>query len=137
MNIFDVISLQVLLISCSPQIPERIGARLENHFFPNCKQQKFQVGAIPWLKNSKIPKIQSIGELGALLWKNFFEEVSQRRKKWKGGHFGGKKFREKSHNAEKNLNVNGDPLGSPGNVCYAEKRKNHFGSVPWANRCNL
>ena len=41
-----------------------------------------------------------------------------------------KKIREKSHNAEKNLNVNGGPLGSPGNVCYAEKRKNHFGSVP-------
>ena len=27
-----------------------------------------------------------------------------------------------------------DLLVSPGIVCYAEKRKNLFGSVPWANR---
>ena len=30
-----------------------------------------------------------------------------------------------------------DPLVSPGIVCYAEKKKNFFGSVPWANGCNL
>ena len=46
--------------------------------------------------------------------KNIEKKVAQRRKKLKGGH-----------------------LVSPGNVCYAEKLKIFFGSVPWANRCNL
>ena len=33
-------------------------------------------------------------------------------------------FRKKSHNAEKS--ERGDPLVSPGNVCYAEKHKKPF-----------
>ena len=33
--------------------------------------------------------------------------------------------------------MEGHPSVSPGMVCYAEKRKNLFGSVPWANRYNL
>ena len=51
--------------------------------------------------------------------------------KIEGGPFG-EHFR-KSHNAGKKLK--GDPLVSPGIACYAEKRKNLFGSVP--NRYNL
>ena len=46
------------------------------------------------------------------------------RKKLKGGSTG-VFFRKKSQNPE-----NGDPLVLPGIVCYAEKRKILFGSVP-------
>ena len=52
------------------------------------------------------------------------------RKQSKQGPFGGKKFR--SRTMPKKIE-RGDPLVSPGNVCYAEK-KNLFGLVPWANR---
>ena len=53
-------------------------------------------------------------------------------KKLKGGPFGGKKF-EKVEQCRKTFEI-GDPLVSPGNVCYAEKKKNRFSLVPWANR---
>ena len=80
----------------------------------------------PYLRlkySKKTSKCQSIGELGTLLWKKI----------WK-----------KSHNAEKTenedplglLNIHFvaklaqnwkvDPLVSPGNVCYAEKKEKPF-----------
>ena len=62
------------------------------------------------------------------------------------GLFGENFILKKSHNAfgdffekksrtmpKKVLNF----LVSPGIVCYAEKRENLFGSVPWANRNNI
>ena len=75
---------------------------------------------------------------------NFREKISQCRKKLKGGPFGifqhpfcrihqkiaggafGENFfsRKKSHSSEKN--ERGDPLVSPGMVCYAEKQEKLF-----------
>ena len=49
-------------------------------------------------------------------------------KKMHGGPFGENFFsKKKSRSAEKN--EKGDPLVSPGMVCYAEKQENLFGSV--------
>ena len=50
-------------------------------------------------------------ERGTLWWKRISKKVALRRKKFERG----------------------DPLVSPDNVCYAEKKKNLFGLVPWAN----
>ena len=52
-----------------------------------------------------------------------------------GGDPLGNFFLKKSLTMPKNSN--GDPLVSPGIVCYAEKKKNFFGSVLWANRYDL
>ena len=52
--------------------------------------------------------------------------VAKQQKKLKGGPFGEKFFlgRKKSRSAEKKLK--GDPLVSPGMVCYAEKQEKPF-----------
>ena len=63
----------------------------------------------PKLKNSKRTSNFQV----LVNWENFYE----------------KKFRKKSHNAEKTERE--DPLVSSGIVCYAG---NLFGSVPWATR---
>ena len=66
------------------------------------------------LKNSKrISKCQSIDKLGT--FGDFFKISLTMPKKTERGN----------------------PLVSPGMVCYAQKRKNLFGSLPWANRYNL
>ena len=70
---------------------------------------------------------------GGTLWDFSTSILSQIIKKLKGGPFGDFFFEKKSHNAEKKFE-RGDPLVSPGNKCYAEKKKNLFGLVPWANR---
>ena len=45
-------------------------------------------------------------------------------KQLKGGHFGENIFSKKFHNTEKT--ESGDPLVSPGTICYAEKQEKHF-----------
>ena len=67
---------------------------------------------------------------GRTLWDFSTSILSQNFLKMKGGPFGGKTFSKKVARCRKK-NEKGDPLVSPGNVCYAEKRKNLFGSVPW------
>ena len=59
--------------------------------------------------------------------------VAKLEKKLKGGPFG-EIFFSRSRTMPKK-NWKGDPLVSPGNVCYAEE--NLFGLVHWANRWNL
>ena len=49
-------------------------------------------------------------------------------KKIEGRPFGEKNVFEKSLNPKK---IEGGPLVSPGIVCFAERRKNLFGSVPY------
>ena len=61
--------------------------------------------------------------------------MSQIIKKIEGDPWRTLKIFRKNLNAEKKLK--GDPLVSPGIVCYAEKGKTFFGSVTWANRYNL
>ena len=50
--------------------------------------------------------------------------VANHQKKRKGTLWGAFLFRKKSHNAEKA--ERGDPLVSPGTVCYAEKQEKPF-----------
>ena len=83
------------------------------------------------LKNSKRTSIcQSIGELGTLLSFGSFQHPFCRKtaKKLKGGHFGEIFFRKKSLTMPKKTE-RGDPLVSPGMVCYAGKQENLFSSV--------
>ena len=61
---------------------------------------------------------------GRTLWKFSTSILSQNIKKLKGGPFGRKFFSGKSLNAEKT--ERGDPLVSPGMVCYAEKQEKPF-----------
>ena len=49
-------------------------------------------------------------------------------KKIEGGPFGGKKFEKNPHCPKKNWK--GDPLVSPGIVCYAEKEEKPFWFSP-------
>ena len=44
-------------------------------------------------------------------------------------------FEKKSHNAENTQRS--DPVVSSRIVCYAEKKENFFGSLPWVNRYNI
>ena len=67
------------------------------------------------------------------LWDFSASILSQNIKNWEGDPLGKKLFQKKSHNAENNWK----PLVSPGIVCYAEKRKNLFGSVRYAKWFNL
>ena len=64
---------------------------------------------------------------GRTLWYFSTSILSQNSKQIERRPSGEKKFEKKSHNAEKAQRV--DPLVSPGNVCYAEKKKNIFCSV--------
>ena len=61
--------------------------------------------------------------------------MSKKQKNRKEGPFGFLLFQKKVAQCRKTEKW--DPLLSPGNVCYAEKKKNLFGSVPWANGYNL
>ena len=62
---------------------------------------------------------------GGTLWDFPTSILSQNSKKIEGGPFGRKKIPEKkSRSAEKNWK--GDPLVSPGMVCYAGKQEKHF-----------
>ena len=56
------------------------------------------------------------------LWEFPTSILTQSSKKMKGGHLGKKISKKKSRNAEKK----GDPLVSPGMVCYAEKQEKPF-----------
>ena len=58
------------------------------------------------------------------LWDFPTSILSQNSKKIEGGPFEEKKFPEKSRSAEKNWK--GNPLVSPGMVCYAGKQEKPF-----------
>ena len=62
---------------------------------------------------------------GGTLWDFSTSILSQNIKKNEGGTLWGKKFRKKSHSAEKNLKRE-NSLVSPGMVCYAKKEKKLF-----------
>ena len=61
---------------------------------------------------------------GGTLWNFPTSILTQNIKKMKGGPFGEFFFRKKSGSAEKN--ERGDPLVSPGMVCYTEKQEKPF-----------
>ena len=65
---------------------------------------------------------------GRILWDFSTSILSQNSKKIEGGPFGGKNFSKKVAQCRKNWK--GDPLVSPGNVCYAEKSKNLLVQFP-------
>ena len=78
------------------------------------------------LQYPKNPKIGLNWRPGGTL-RDFSSILSQMTEKLKGDTLGNF-FEKKSRNAEKNWI--GDPLVSPGIVCYAEKERNLSGSVP-------
>ena len=99
-------------------------------------------------KTSNVPEQKIIGRRGKTKTTSKIEGVTFGRKKnlrFSTIHFvgnlrkneggtlwWGKNFRKKSCRMPKKIE-RGDPLVPPGNVCYAENRKNLFSLVPWAN----
>ena len=86
------------------------------------KQQKaFKVSSI-LLQYPKNPKVEQIGALKGDLF-GFFNIIVSKDQKTEGGAFGAF-FQKKSHNAKNT--ERGNPLVSPGTVCYAEKQGKPF-----------
>ena len=101
-------------------------------------KKDFKVSKYPLLQHPKNPKVGPNFEIfhpfcrkSSAFFSDFVTSIVAKLQKNEGGPFDEKK----SHNVEKS--ERGDPLVSPGMVCYAEKKKILFGSVPWANRNNL
>ena len=84
----------------------------------------------PRLKNSKRTSISHNAEkkLKGGPFGIFLYPVCRKTQKNEGGPFGEKKFRKKSLAVPKKIG-RGDPLVSPGMVCYAGKQEKPFGSV--------
>ena len=83
----------------------------------------------------KISQCRKKTERGLGILRDFSTSIlSQIIKQLKGGPFGGKiVFRKKSRTMPKKFERR-DPLVSPGNVCYAEKKEKPFWFSSWANR---
>ena len=83
------------------------------------------MSCILFYSNRKNQRLDRSGAPGSL--SDFSTSIVAKHQKIEVGPFEEMFFFKKSHNAEKT--ERGDALVSPGNVCYAEKRKNLFGSV--------
>ena len=91
-------------------------------------QKKYRTHEKPKRPNwrARCPKTRAPGALKGAL-SHFLTSIVAKIKKLKGDPLVKFFFSKKTHNAEKS--ERGDPLVSPGMVCYAVKQKNLFGSV--------